>query len=127
MAEFQEVIRQWGRMCKCNTCGNEEDLPMCPIDCSLGLALCDELPHNWTEEAAEQFEAIVIKWAEEHPEPVYPTFAEWLYVSFLKWCQANHPRRAKDEKAWFDYLYETHIPANIAQKLGIKPVEGGKG
>ena len=71
-----------------------------------------------------KMEEDALKWAAEHPEPVYPTFAEWLYESFLKWCQANHPGRAKDEKAWFDYLYETRIPEEMAEKLGIEPKEG---
>lgn len=64
-----------------------------------------------------------MSWAAEHPEPQYPTFADLLYDDFLKWCKVNHPRRAKDEKAWFDYIYETQIPADIAEKLGIQPKE----
>lgn len=119
MAEFQEVIRQWGRMCKCTTCSNEKDLPMCPIDCSLGLALCAELPHNWTEEAAEQFEAIVIKWAEEHPEPVYPSWCDYL--------ESLYDEMPKNNKSQFwMWLGETPIPREIAKKLDLKPVEGGE-
>ena len=106
-------------MCKCNTCGNEEDLQRCPIACSLGISLCDELPLDWTEEAAEQFEAIVIKWAEEHPEPVYPSWGEYLDSLYNEIPKNN-------KSMFYTWLEETPIPRKIAKKLDLKPVEGGE-
>lgn len=126
MAEFQEVMRQWRRMCKICTCSSKWELidsHECPIISEHCSYPCDEYPQDWTEETIEQFEKIVMAWAAERPEPVYPTWCDWFYEGFLKWCQTKHPGRAKDEKAWYDYLYETRIPADIAQKLGIEPKE----
>lgn len=117
MAEFQEVMRQWTRMC--DACDNEED-----VKCFIDGNVCGRFHAMKDRMNVAAIEKTVMQWAAEHPEPVYPTFAEWMYDSFLKWCQGNYPGRAKDEKAWYDYIYETHIPADIAEKLGIEPKEG---
>ena len=50
-----------------------------------------------------------MEWAEEHPEPVYPTWGTWL-----------------SEKYDYDLreIMYTPILADIAEKLGIEPKEG---
>ena len=61
-------------------------------------------------------EQTIMQWAAEHPEPVYQTWREWLLsVGVIS------PGVAKD--IWFDYngRFNSPIPADIAQKLGLTP------
>ena len=53
---------------------------------------------------------------QEVMEPVYPTWFEFV------WCQLAHrvPQSDGDLVAWMD---NNHIPADIAQKLGLEPKE----
>ena len=60
------------------------------------------------------------EWGSFTIQTEYPTWADFLYYDFIVWCQENYPHRAKDEKAWWDYLYETHIPTKIAEQLGLE-------
>ena len=103
MSEFQEVARHWKRMCKQyrkpNTCHG------CPI-----------AEHQKMFEACSDgdvdtvaMEALVMAWAAEHPEPVYPTWGEWLQMMYNSMNYAG--------------IFITPIPADIAQKLGIEPKE----
>ena len=46
-----------------------------------------------------------MEWAEAHPEPEYPTWVEWF--NSMGGVDCGEP-----------------IPADIAEKLGIKPKEG---
>ena len=73
MAEFVDVLRQFDRMCKANAgCFN------CPLhkpdgvsdECSIGAFVND----------SERIEREVMKWAAENPEPVYPTWGEYLHT-----------------------------------------------
>ena len=59
-----------------------------------------------------------MEWAAEHPEPVYPTWAEFLHEAF---CE-KYPMPYRGGAAWYAFLRETPIPADIAQKLGIEPL-----
>jgi hypothetical protein len=64
----------------------------------------------------KQVEAIIMVWAAEHPEPVYPIWAEWLKKHGIIGIDNGRPyvsQRAYD-----------NIPTDIAQKLGIEPKEG---
>ena len=100
MAEFQEVMKTWIRAREANGLDNDPlvSLPACMM----------------TEYDIEQLELEVMSWGAAHPEPVYPTFAEYiqqfgvginkdghLYADFFK---ANEP-----------------MSADIAQKLGLEP------
>lgn len=110
MAEFQDVIKHWRRMC--NSFGNKAAnsykpcMEICPVGAN---PVCGELSIS-TQEDVVNFEAVIMKWAAEHPEPVYPTWAEWLTSIGV------YP------KGW--EIYQTplkrEIPADIAQKLGIE-------
>ena len=74
MAEFKEVCRQWRRMCKAaNECdGNCVEL------CALAAnPVCGELP-DATDKDLENAETVIMEWAKENPEPVYPTGSERL-------------------------------------------------
>lgn len=130
MAEFQEVVRQIKRMCtKQNYC---YECPMRVITCANGgnkplsciAAVCDD--------EVERLEKIVMDWAAAHPEPRYPSWNEaWkqLFPDGQKtpcpgccgrkyapeWCGHEECGKCKDRP----------IHADIAEKLGIKPI-GGK-
>jgi hypothetical protein len=67
----------------------------------------------------------VAAWAAEHPEPVYPTFGEWLEKQGIVKL-VNCDRYEKDGRKVYMLLesVENQIPDNIAQKLGIEPKEG---
>lgn len=105
MAEFQEVHRQFDRMCwyyrrKC-------ECPMgCPMD-GMNISQCRKIAF----ECPDSVENTVMSWAAEHPEPVYPTWNKYLYKKFghTTYARLNDP-----------------IPADIAEKLGIEPKDGGK-
>jgi hypothetical protein len=62
----------------------------------------------------EVAEGIVTKWAAEHPEPVYPTWEEWLSDKYN--LAYNDDFRLA--------MSREHIPADEAEKLGIEPKEG---
>ena len=102
MAEFQTVIKQFKRLCNsadrdCRKCGLND------INCSIA-----DIVNNSIE-----FEKRVMLWAAEHPEPVYPTWAEYLTSIGV------YP------KGWKMYQMplKSEIPTDIAQKLGLEPKE----
>lgn len=122
MAEFQEVMRQAKRMCEANC---EE----CPLSHTVGNICPIAVTGN--DEIAE-IERIVMDWAAKNPEPRYPSWHEAWKQLFPdgqgspcpsaygmkyepKWCGSDDCKRCKNRP----------IPADIAEKLGIKPIGGG--
>ena len=103
MAEFQEVMRQWKRMCGansyCNTCRMQKE--------NLPYTLCSEGGIRSVENIADA-ELTIMAWAKEHPEPKYPTWYEYLTGLY---------------KNGWDAIHREHIPDNIAEKLGLEPKE----
>lgn len=128
MAEFSEVMKQVKRMCKefgndCTGCG------LAGSHCPLG-----PIPENWDGVDFANVERIVMDWAEQHPEPTYPTWNEWYKATFphsnyhtipcpsmfYKICETSNYHGEVE-------CYECKnrpIPANIAEKLNIKPIGG---
>ena len=118
MAEhsFQEVMRQFDRMCKANAgCSG------CPLHkrdgvsdgCSIGAFVND----------SGRIEREIMSWAAEHPEPVYPTWYEFLKTNAWEWMRENCRDWPRDDKTWHRFINEARIPADIAEKLGIEPKE----
>ena len=120
MAEFAEVMKHVHRMCMefasyCRFCplGNEHN--SCGID-----AFSDR---HFDTQAAQELENIIMGWAKEHPEPMYPSWTEgWKQIypnaeflpcaaAFNIDCLGDCPR-----------CREQPVPAVIAEKLGIKPI-----
>lgn len=95
MAEFQEVIKQWGRMCK----SLDKDCDKCPVEgnpCTYIVFGIDDLKY---------IEPKIMKWAAENPEPKYPSWEEYLCsIGFCSYNSLSEP-----------------VPEAIAKKLGIKP------
>ena len=106
--EFAEVMRNWKRMC--NTMNRCDECPL--IDTSCWAEQPDGLIDDFNAR-----EERIIKWATANPEPVYPTFREWLISIGVIDNMYIHSVIA-------DILAVTPIPADIAQKLGIDPKEG---
>ena len=114
MAEFQEVMRQWGRYCKGYTENHNDGCIGCPFEIN---GSCNSYAKD-NVQYAEQIEKHIMSWAAEHPEPVYPTW--WEYLTRI---HAIFPAMGDFQKC-VDDLATTPIPADIAQKLGIEPKGG---
>lgn len=130
MSDFVKTMRNWRRMC--NAFGDKHHDECCNF-CPLGhLESCGriwEIEEDTYGTIAETVDA----WAAEHPEPVYPTWAEWLIeqrLTEIKGVVFSGHREdetliAKIEGVLSKAAYEP-IPADIAKKLGLKP-KGGNG
>lgn len=114
MAEFQEVIKQFKRMCSYYQ-GNLK----CPMGCPMNgvnISQCRKI----LVEQPEITEKTVMAWAAEHPEPVYPTWAEWLHDNGI----ILDTRQYDEVESWILGIEAMKpIPADIAQKLGLEPKE----
>ena len=119
MAEFSEIIKQFKRMCWYYS--RDKTQTGCPMsvlypNCNIGH--CRELLFD----SPGHVEYIVTKWAADHLEPKYPTWGEWLEEQHIV-----NPIISPDAssqyllKAWY---YDSPIPADIAEKLGIELKEG---
>lgn len=103
MAEFSEVMRQWIRAKRENV--------TCPEDTKLSIKTI----YEWDDKRIAQLELEVMEWAKEHPEPLYPTWWEFLCENGVlngKECQGRLIR-TKLAKG---------ISKEIAEKLGLKPL-----
>ena len=107
MAEFSKVMCQWRRFCKShNNCGE------CEFD---GKGICGDA--HLTDIPYADIELRIMAWAEEHPEPVYPTWRDLFEI-----MGANI--RCDGTVQFQLFAADKPIPADIAQKLGIEPKEG---
>ena len=111
MAEFTSAMHEWARMCNAHT----DNCQSCPLN---GNPFCEKEIFDLTPSVIKKAEQIIMAWAEEHPEPVYETWYEWLKDNGLTFHDA--------ESSWIGFTERIHhpIPADIAEKLGIEPKEG---
>ena len=130
MAEFQEVMKQRKRMCGIFNCA---DCPLSHNNNGISGVFCNEFIRDYPAEA----EAVIMKWAAKHPEPVYPSWNEaWKQLFPDSWVVKNGTPKAPCLK-YFLPNYECHnwkypkncsdclkqsTPADVAKKLGIKPI-----
>ena len=114
MAEFSEVMRQWSRMCgamldqegKCENCGLLKT-----------YRVCCGVPNAATSEDFAEVERVVMAYAAEHPEPVYPSIAKYLERFGIIIC-CDGSLQADFFKA------NKPMSADMAKLLGISPGEG---
>ena len=129
MAEFQEVMREWTRMCNAvpdkaehrNLCSDNESGYVCPLreNGLCNLAIATQTNEDWAEG-----EHIIMSWAAEHPEPIYPTWGEWLDEMGVVGLEPSPRYEENYQMVYFCKLkIDSPIPADIATKLGIKPQE----
>ena len=128
MAEFVEVMRQARRLCetkKCRAC------PLANRDEIIGISICMLHPSQNNEDDVDyaEVESVIMQWAAEHPEPVYPSWKEWQEKTFPNYqigiCQATFGEECPNPA---DICSCTEcrmqpISAAIAEKLGIRPKE----
>lgn len=125
MAEFVEVMRQARRLCEMEECRK------CPLynfsagDCMMTLSYSCETDVDYGEA-----EKIILQWAKENPEPVYPSWAEaWKQlfpdacgIPCIEYCGEKY--RALDcARTTCNTCRDKPIPTELAKKLGIKPKE----
>ena len=130
MAEFVDVMKQAKRMCgehnECGGCALREMADKADIYCPI---------QTMRKLDAAKVEASVMDWAANNPEPKYPTWKEWHKANFpdSRDCVAPCNFMSCDS---VERLYnidcnhakcsdcaDRNIPADIAKRLGIKPIE----
>lgn len=125
MAEFTEVMRQATRMCEAHDSCARCALYKARTD---GGCSFDKLYNTNYDEVERRIRA----WAQEHPEPVYPTWRKWYDATFpeavyRRICPATFGDEYTDcGKDACGLCVERTIPAEIAEKLGIKPITPDK-
>lgn len=87
----------------------------------------DDMPGCYGRNTAERLRA----WAAEHPAPRYPTWREWQNSMFpnrgrnIRPCEFDDNSRFDCEAKGCIQCMDEPIPADIAAKLGIRPMEEG--
>lgn len=118
MAEFQEVTKLWRRMCISMDGNDTYKCERCPLG---DEHICSFEISDIQDDEIHRVEEKVMSWAAEHPEPVYPTWAEWLHDNGIILDARQH----NENEHWLLGIEAMRpIPADIAQKLGIEPKEG---
>jgi hypothetical protein len=113
-------MKDWRRMCKAYSTDDDSCCEGCPVadfrehGCGAIFEMADSI--DW-----QRYADAIMAWAAEHPEPVYPTWGEWLEsIEVIKY---------NDRADSVNYLIRpthkinTRIPADIAQKLGLQTKE----
>lgn len=123
MAEFQEVMRLARRMCV-----TVNDCDQCELMTDAG---CRFAIFGDDAKYSSEIEHIVMDWAAKNPEPRYPSWIEWQGANFQmaeRAICAAYFMDAGDAGCYVngrcDKCREKPISADIAEKLGIKPIGG---
>lgn len=128
MAEFQEVCRQALRMGEALMAKRGVKLKYIEMNISKDGKVA--IKDGGTASTAEEIEEYVMQWAAEHPEPRYPTWEEWQKANFPNANVKVSPCAFSDSKSFrcmnhgCDACRDFPIPADIAEKLGVKPIGG---
>ena len=122
MSDFVQTMMDWRRMCKAYTTDDKSCCYGCPVadfrEHGCGAIFEMEDSTDW-----ERYEGAIREWAAEHPEPVYPTWVEWLVNKGV--LLDYMPVPTLTVKAWYGGVNaQKPIPADIAQNLGLEPKEG---
>lgn len=119
MAEFVEVMGWFEKMYERNRL-----LPDCG-DCALGncpVSKCRKM----LQENLEECKRVIEQYAAKHSKPQYPTWKEWSEQIFPKAMLPIRPCEFEDISVCVynscDECRGRHIPADIAEKLGIQPI-----
>ena len=117
MSDFVKTMKDWRRMCSARIKLYGYDF--CK-GCSLENFRCPAIYNTEADTDYSIVERKVSAWAAEHPEPRYPTWGEWL----IKQGVLKAGTTTMHGITWQpvgDNLFEP-IPANIAEKLGLKSI-----
>lgn len=127
MAEFTEIVKQAHRMCESYDNECDTSCPLGRANEPAGMKLCECI--GFTDpESAKEIEKRVLAWAAEHPEPVYPSWNEaWKELfpqaKYIPCPELYFGVEGCDDK-FCVACKDRPIPAEIAEKLGIRPKEG---
>ena len=125
MSEFTDVMEQAKRMCKAFSDGHCSECPVGDANAlECGITVTSEMD-------CKDVERRVMQWAAKHPEQVYPSWNEWYRQNFTDaYCDGKRMcpmifggGENCDSETDCDKCRDTPIPADIAEKLGIKPKE----
>ena len=110
MAEFVQIMKDLRRMCNAHTNNCDK--------CPLASYECGRTPKNRRYFTDKQVEGIVMTWAAENPEPVYPSWVDFLITQGL----VERRKYGGGPELVFHFKQaEQPIPDDIAEKLGIEP------
>ena len=123
MSEFTEIMRQAKRLCAAHD-------GMCSMrNCPLESGEACRLNIDLDGEDNNELERIIMDWAKEHPEPVYPSWEEgWkqLFPDALGTpCPANYGKKHRNNccsNVLCVNCIQRPMHAEVAEKLGIKPI-----
>ena len=114
MADFVQTMKDWRRMCMAME-------KLRPNDACAGCRLegygCPAIYENNSHVDFRDVEKQVSEWAEAHPDPVYPTWLEWLMNKGFVTASSNQYGTS------YNFDWDKPIPADIAQRLGLEPKE----
>lgn len=128
MTEFSVIIKHAKRMC---SKFYREGCHLCPLSdnkckCRLGYIL--RMPY---ESQVIEVEHDIAEWAQENPEPKYPSYHEaWKQLfphSEHAPCPLTFGGRCKPERCGTSFCQQCMnrpMHADVAEKLGIKPIGG---
>ena len=115
MANFVQTMKDWRRMCMAMEKLRPDDSCCgCPLE---GYG-CPAIYEDNSHVDYNDVEKNVMSWAAEHPEPVYPTWLEWMHSMGLVLDAGISDEK---ENYMLGLTVRDPIPADIAQKLGIEP------
>lgn len=121
MAEFVEVMKQARRVCAA-----EKECKKCLMWNSQGSFCRTDVLRSTNDDAGT--EQIVMSWAEAHPETVYPSWYEYQNEMFPNYTRQICPMvfgiECTSNGTGCHECRNNPMPAEIAEKLGIKPKEG---
>lgn len=109
--EFKKAMEIMRLICRCV----DVDCDECPLSLD---GKCSVRP--WVDSDVVRVEGILEKWAKTHPEPQYPTWWEWLADKGIVPAEVN-PSVAYELNKKTKLV--NPIPADIVEKLGLKPKE----
>ena len=141
MAEFVQTMKDWRRMCKVYTVFKHE-CEGCPLE-NIAEHACGAIFEPEFADVVDwaELKKIVDEWAADHPEPKYPTWAKVLAeldivivetavrpnaCAFYENSTTNTACQYVQRVTTRPNFYRP-IPADIAEKLGIKPREADYG
>ena len=109
MAEFQEVMEEYNRMCDINECNT------CPIPGHYKSGFCQD----FMEKNPEKFEEIVMKWSRENPKPIYPFVRDVVKTIAYKIGYSLNNGNLYE-------LMDMRLNEDAANYFGIKPINDCK-
>ena len=110
---FVQTMKDWRRMCKAYTTDDESCCEGCPVvdyhEHGCGAVFEMEDDTDW-----QRYEETIAAWAEEHPEPEFPTWYDYLCnIGVLNGCATASEVLAA--------LTELHVAPAIAERLDLSP------